>query len=287
MRTTLSIMQLFSFASVACLTAAEPLDLNAFLNQDLRGTHSNRVASLVRFLDSQNTSSRTERQSLSPQPWFVWKLRSSAAFVVFEGQPIYSIPGTSSAAVHIFDSAARHLTSCTFSTGWRMELKTARLLEVPPLPAEVIEARTEPTRRTQHTPRRQFYGLIDSRLALIRLEGSKGDAFRNTYIYPNQMIGPAPPARTPDEWEAALKSNDYMVVLETLIWLGGRHLDASDDFSMRLVRDVSHEDVRDAKLFATVWQRGGVHKALDVLTSSKVQWVSEAAALAKTKDTSP
>ena len=168
-----------------------------------------------------------------------------------------------------------------------MDLRTARLLEEPSLRAEVIEACTEPTRQTQNIPRRQFYGLVDARVALIRLEGSKREVFRNTYIYPNQMIGQAPPARTPEEWEAALKSTDYVMVLDALVWLGGRHLDASDDFSMRMVRGGSHEDIRDAKFFSAVWQRAGVQKVLNELASSKVQWVSEAAVLAKTKDTHP
>jgi hypothetical protein len=121
-------------------------------------------------------------------------------------------------------------------------------------------------------------------LALIRLEGSRGEIFRNTFIYPNQTIGPSPPTRTPDQWEAALKSDDYVEMLEALMWLGGRHLDASDDFSMKMVRDVVHEDFNEAKIFTTVWNRKSVQRVLDLLVESKIKWVSEAAALAKIKD---
>lgn len=279
----------FACAS-ASITAAEPLDLSTFLNQDLRMADSNRVRNLVHFLDMQGTNSPSRKQWSSPQPWFVWKLENRSAkgsFVVFEGQPIFMIPGTSSAVVHVFDLAARHLTSCTFSTGWRTDLKTASLIKEPTLGTEVIEVRTEEMRPTQNIPRRQIYGFIGSRVGLIRLEGSKGEIFRNTYIYPNQTIGPPPPTRSPDQWEAALKSDDYAEALEALMWLGGRHLDASDDFSMRMVKDVVHEDPTTARLFAAVWQRQSVQDALDLLVESKNKWISQAAKLAKKKDTSP
>jgi hypothetical protein len=160
-------------------------------------------------------------------------------------------------------------------------------VEEPSLGADIIEAFTEPTRQTQNIPRRQFYGLAGSRVALIRLEGAKGGLFRNTYIYPNQMIGPMPPRRVPEEWEAALKSDDRVAVLEALVWLGGRHLDASDEFSLRMVGGVSHEEISDAELFAAVWQRPGIQAALDLLVRSSAPWVREAATLAKTKDTHP
>lgn len=266
--------------------AAEPLDLSTFLSQDLRRADSNRVDNLVHFLALAGHESDSRNQWFSPQPWFVWKLENKR-FVIFEGQPIFTIPGGSSAAVHVFDPAARHLTSCTFSTGWRIDLKTASLIKEPSLDTEVIEARTEPTRTTQNIPRRQIYGFVGSRVALIRLEGSKGEIFRNTYIYPNQTIGPPPPTRTPDQWEAALNSDDVIETLEALMWLGGRHLDSSDDSSMRMVHEVVHEDVTAARLFAAVWQRQNVQKALDLLVESKNKWVSEAGKLAKKKDTSP
>jgi hypothetical protein len=272
------------------LVAAEKLNLNSFANQDLRKADSNRVASLVGFLDSQRTNSGNPREPFAPHPWFVWKLRKPTAapqFLVFEGQPMFSIPGSSSAAVHVFDVAGRQVSSCTFPTGWRMDLKTARLAEELSLGQEVIEACTEPTRRTQNIPRHQFYGLTGSRIALVRLEGSKGEVFRNTYIYDSQMIGPLPPKRTPEQWEAALKSDDQIMVLETLVWLGGRHLDATDEFSMRMVHGVTHEDVSDANLFASVWRRPGVQKELNRLVKSPILWVSEEATLAKTKDTHP
>jgi hypothetical protein len=275
-------------ATSASLMAAETLDLNAFLKEDLRYANSNHVGNLVHYLDTQSTNSHTEWHS--PQPWFVWRLEGKTArgcFVVLEGQPIFMIPGTSSAAVHVFDARARHLSSCTFSTGWRIDLKTASLAEETSLGAEVIELHTEPTRQTQNIPRRQIYGFDGSRVALIRLEGSHGEIFRNTYIYPNHTIGPSPPTRTPDQWEAALESGDYIETLEALMWLGGRHLDASDDFSMRMVHDVVHEDVSQARLFAEVWQRQSVQNALDSLVGSKIKWVSEAAKLARQKDTSP
>ena len=73
-------------------------------------------------------------------------------------------------------------------------------------------------------------------------------------------------------------------MLEALMWLGGRHLDASDDFSMKMVRDVVHEDFNEAKIFTTVWNRKSVQRVLDLLVESKIKWVSEAAALAKIKD---
>jgi hypothetical protein len=126
MRNPLCMVSAFSALSLASLIAAAPLDLNSFANKDLRNADSNRISSLVRLLDAQNTNSAATREQFGPQPWIVWKLRHAAAapqFLVFEGQRIFSIPGTSSAAVHVLDPAGRQPSSCTFSTGWRMDLK--------------------------------------------------------------------------------------------------------------------------------------------------------------------
>ena len=84
----------------ASIIASAPLDLNSFANQDLRNADSNRVSSLVRFLDSQKRDSAVRRELFGPQPWFVWKLHNANAtpqFLVFEGNrpavPSYGLGG--------------------------------------------------------------------------------------------------------------------------------------------------------------------------------------------------
>ncbi len=71
---------------------------------------------------------------------------------------------------------------------------------------------------------RQYYAVIEGRLALIRLEDHQGELIENIYDPPDFAIGPRVPDRTPQEWEQALLSNDPAEILRSLVWLGGWHV---------------------------------------------------------------
>jgi hypothetical protein len=268
------------------IAVADP-DLNSYLNQDLRNAASERTRTLTEFLDAQDAISRDERRvSLGPlRPWFVWVLHtgfSNTHFAVFEGRSLRMIPDDSGATVHLFDSAQKYLYSNEFSVGWRMELDTTNLILEPSVGQEIIEVLVKPTRERQKVPGRELFGFIGMRLALIRLETSADEIYRNIYLYPNLTIGPPVPNRSASQCEASLKSDNPVEVLETLAWLNGTHLDISKAMP-QFVQEVEHESDYDASLFAAVWQRPGVQTALDELAQSKIEWIRQAAVLAKIK----
>jgi hypothetical protein len=71
---------------------------------------------------------------------------------------------------------------------------------------------------------REYFGLSDDRLRLVRIENQKGEAVQNEYVFPDSEIGLVPDATTVEEWAGMLESGDNAVVLSALTFLGGRHL---------------------------------------------------------------
>jgi hypothetical protein len=173
------------------------------------------------------------------------------------------MPGSSGAAVHFFDDSGRLLNSVAFSTGWRINLDSATLRKEPRVAGSVIEVRLG--------PERQVYGLLNKRVVLLRLEGSNGELIPNNYFAPNHTIGPDVPDLDAQEWEQALASGQKMVILEALVWLGGKH---SPDLSEASLNR------QWTSLVAEVRRRPGVRKAIEGLSRSDNPWMHEAARLA-------
>ena len=270
---------------------AEPINLSAFEGKDLHQEDDAHIDQLKGFLDDrlggQVLSTYYHGEVRHREPWFVWKMDKgpqSGCFIVFEGHRPIMVPSTVPVVIHLFDAEQKRLGSWAFNAGWRSELHTAKLVKVPLIEANLVQLRADAIYLPRGGFQSQTYGFVDSRLALIRLEGAKGEILRNRYIYPNQVVGPPLPIRTAEQWEIALASRNAIEVLEVLVWLGGRHLAASDDFEMRMASEVAHEALNEAKLFAEVWQRKSVQKALERLSQSEIKWIKEAAKLAKIRD---
>jgi len=213
-------------------------------------------------------------------PWFVWQIdtrQGEKRFVVFGGQHLCSIPGESHGSIHVFDEHGTLLSASEFSTGWRIDLLSATCTEKNPLDEPMIEVRSSAVINGRDV-RRQFYGFVGDRAATLRLEDSGYHLLRNIYYAPNHTIGPPPPRRTAEEWEAALRSENPCEVLEALVWLGGVHW----DLSRKPEPDVYHETAQEAGLFKAVHEREGVRKRLSELAHSEIEWVRQAAVLAQT-----
>src|SRR5262245_52797564 len=72
----------------------------------------------------------TNENHVAPTPWYVWKFSTAtneARYVVFSGQHIFMIPGTSSASVHLVSQSGADIGSWGFSTGWRIDIKSASM----------------------------------------------------------------------------------------------------------------------------------------------------------------
>jgi hypothetical protein len=111
----------------------------------------------------------------------------SSRFVLVTGQPLFMIPGESRVRIHIFDMKGRHLSSKAFSTGWRIDLKGARIIEGAGSCTSQIEISTHLAIGGADISR-QVYELIGNEVVLVRLEDSCGRILRN--VYDGHQIGP-------------------------------------------------------------------------------------------------
>ncbi len=72
-----------------------------------------------------------ERFALFRRSWYLWQVpdrEGQDRLVLFQGQPLWSIPGSSSARIFVFDAEGRLLTDCEFQTGYRITIDDARWL---------------------------------------------------------------------------------------------------------------------------------------------------------------
>jgi hypothetical protein len=248
----------------------------AYVNADLRKLKDAQRTDLTKVLDGILPEDYRSDAPIPFEPWFVWRnpaAKERKEYILFQGRPICMIPGTSCAAVHFIDASGKLLNSVAFSTGWRIDLTSAKLVNEPLVKGDVIEVRSSPVINGRAVSR-QLYGIIGSRVALLRLEDSRGKLAANIYGAPNHRIGPYPPKRSAAEWEQALASTQPMIVLEALAWLGGYH---RDDLSPT---DVYIEDLEAAKLVAAVRQRPAVRQRLGRLARSENAWIRQATKLA-------
>lgn len=211
---------------------------------------------------------------LSCHSWYFWRVTNEhgeARLVLFQGWPLDTIPGGSSARIFVLDGEGRALTQTEFQTGYRITIDDASWLQdsghgfpcVLVYSGSVING---------SDIARQYYAFLDETFALVRLEHSNGKLVRNEYCWPDHTIGPGVPERTPQEWEAALRSPNRAEVLHCLVWLGGKHCDL-------LHRDVRQEGEprRDAERVLATRGRSGVQSVVEALTRSEDRWVREAA----------
>jgi hypothetical protein len=266
---------------VGCSGDKQRASLDAFVDQDLRNMDDDSQGKLNELLSECLPERYHTDRIWAFEPWYVWRHETRdghTVFILFQGQHIFEIPVVSRAAVHFLDLNRRHLGCSDFSTGWRIDLKSATLRRDQDLGVHVIEILTAPVINGDDI-RRQVYGVFDDRVALLRLEDSFGKLVENNYHNPNHTIGPDPLPRSADEWEQELLSSEPARVLESLTWLGGMHrsdlTSASDNIGV--------EDIIPARTVAELRKRSAVQKAIAELTRCPNRWIREAAQAAERK----
>ncbi|MFT3880235.1 MAG: hypothetical protein QM703_11310 [Gemmatales bacterium] len=250
--------------------------LAAYVDVDLQKLDQDRKAKLTKQLAILLPKEYQPDRIRAPKPWFIWKnvfAKEQKGFILFEGARVIDIPSQAFSAVHVFDDSGKWISSFGFSTGWRIDLDAATLKKDEGLKGYCIDVRSSPV-INGHDICRQVYGLIGNRLALLWLEDSTGKMISNNYRFPNHTIGPQVPKRNAAQWESMLSSDDPLVNLEALTWLGGDHRDISER-----VGNVLAEGLESATLVNAVRQRQAVLKALVKLSGSDVPRVQEAARL--------
>ena len=111
----------------------------------------------------------------------------SSRFVLVMGQPLFIVPGESRVRIHIFDMKGRHLSSTAFSTGWRINLKGARIIANAGSGSSQIEISTQLVIGGKDISR-QVYGLVGNEVVPLSLQDSTGRMLRN--VYDGHQIGP-------------------------------------------------------------------------------------------------
>jgi hypothetical protein len=250
--------------------------LRAFAGRDLTKLSEGEQALLGDLLGRLAPSVGRGQVSFGPsEAWLLAPITGDDAgrFVFFAGRGLIVIPGASEARMVVFDAHGSVVRDEAFAAGWRIEI-TGATVEAHE-GRMVIAVGCDPDVHGR-TLDRQIYGVLATgEPVLLRLEWG-GKAGFNGYSTPNQTIGPWFPARSEEEWEAALASSDRFEVLRTLLVLGGRHCPADvTDYG-----NVSHEPAADARVIASVRARSGVRRAIEELARSSDPWTADAARLA-------
>ena len=216
-------------------------------------------------------------------PWYVWKYNTSThqpRYAVFFGQKLLSIPGASSGSILLLSSDGKEIGAWTFSTGWRIDLVSARCSFDDALDGQLITISSAPHFGADVA--RQYFALVDDKLYFTRMEDSQGRLVQNHYLSPNFTLGGAPPCKDLECWAALLQSPQLPLRLAALTYVSGVHM--NPDKPRSEVRSESVEEARIARAFRTA---AATKKRIEEYRRSDNPWLKEAADLAtlQTEDT--
>jgi len=221
---------------------------------------------LHRLLDSTLPKEYAQSRSrfLEFQAWHLWKheTEDGSIFILCDVRQLSMIPGSACAAMHFLDSQGKHLACSEIYTGNRCILDDVVFVYEELTACPVIKIRTSPSLHGSYT--QQIYGIIERRVALLRLADRDGSLRRVSY-YPNPSFGSAPPNRDATEWEQLVLSPDVPRILEALTWIGGDHATSWQK---------EHESSR---LVTAVRARPRVQQRIAALAESDNPWIREAA----------
>jgi hypothetical protein len=206
--------------------------------------------------------------------WYLWRVPNGHGqdrLVLFQGEPLWVIPSSSSARIYVFDPEGRLLTKCEFPTGWRITIKDARWLEDSGHGFPCLRVCSAASINGADIAS-QYYAFLDDNFALVRLETSAGADVPIFWSGSNHDIGPPAPKRTPEQWEMALRSSNQAQVLQTLVWLGGHHPDLPF-----LEKYGAPGQFEEATRALATRARPEVRSVVETLTRSEDLWLREAA----------
>lgn len=200
--------------------------------------------------------------------WYCWRVSDGEGderLVLFQGvEPLSSMNLSAPAArVFVLDKAGRKLTDSRLRRCGVLDVEDAGWLQDSGhgFPCLVVRSRPYNPYTEGADIAAQYYAFVGDDFSLVRLEDSAGKSapVRHAYL---ARVGPRPPARTPERWEEALRSQDRAEVLGALVWLSTGRFD-------------------DAGAARATCSRPGVRAAVEALTRSEDRWVREAAEQAR------
>jgi hypothetical protein len=214
------------------------------------------------------------RRLFCPESWYLWQVTNDCEegrLVLFQGRPLFMIPGNSSARVFVFDGRGNLLSQSDFLTGYRNTIEDAHWLSDcgHGFPCILVDSHNV---INGHDVAAQYYALLEDTVALVRLESSTGEFETTIFSTDHFRIGPDFPVRTPAQCEVALHSRNRAEVLRTLVWLGGGHYPDYPGNRME-----NRKRFEEATRALETRSRQDVRAAVEALTSSEDSWVREAA----------
>lgn len=179
--------------------------LGSFLPDHFPGPRTKWNLLLGQILPKELTSKRDEF-------WYAWrnKTKTHAGFILFQVAAENPV-----ATFHFLAADGKYQGKSECSTRWPIE--AAAQVENDLGGSPVIEI------KIVGAVGRQIYGILENRVALLRIEDHAGKMVQNSYWYLPHQLGPLLPNRTREEWEELLNSSDRTQVLEGLTWIGGYH----------------------------------------------------------------
>lgn len=181
------------------------------------------------------------------------------------------VPSNCELQVQLFDSQGTFLKYISFNSGWRMDLTRAKVEFISEISRELIIAESYPEINGRDVAK-QYYGLINDEISLVKLENSKGEIVPNYYYASNHTIGSIPSDLTEQQWINSLNSNDIIEVLATLTFLGGQHSDKFDQL-------FAGEKSKRVKLVEKIHANQSVKLKISEFIKSDNRWLNDAANL--------
>ena len=131
-------------------------------------------------------------------------------------------PGNCKLQIQLFNIQGQPLKLISFNNGWRLFLDNVKVEIIPDIGREIIVVQSQRGENGRDIAK-QYYGLVNEDILLIRLENSEGKLIPNRYYASNHTIGITPPQRSEEQWINSLKSTDIVELLDSLEFLGGDH----------------------------------------------------------------
>lgn len=197
--------------------------LKAQQGKDLRKLDEDKEKEVLRAI-TRLVPKRTYQAFFDFHPWYFREFKKT------EGQPRYLLfeadnsgphPGYTRIRLTLWDQGGKLQSETTFGTGWRCYLRGVSLLDLAGENYPLIVLETDSWLGPDCA--KQYYALIGGRFELVRLENSSGKLTRNNYYVKHFACGPPLPKQAESAWKSDLMSDDRLIVLRGLLWLGGRH----------------------------------------------------------------
>jgi len=249
----------------------------SYVGKDIRKLPEAEQLAFRQIVKSLLNKPREELLWFGPEDWFVWRVNSDLGprLMLFQGRPLFMIPGQSSADVHLFTESGVLMGTTHLATGWRINIENAELL-TDQLPGEYVIRVDTSTEINGADITKQYYALLADKVALIRMENSQGEMVANWYGAPNHTIGQEIDVNEDSDFVAALGHQRATEVLRSLVWLGGSHGKPN-----RNPGNVSVEEYEQAALHERLIRQAATRRAVDKLIEHSNRWIAEAARQAK------